>query len=161
MDALSQQVLLGVGDGARFGGAASVLLWGAVVLNPVLVKDRADLAEALAHETAHALLFGLVLGANLTLNDPAERFASPLRSDPRPIEGLVHAVYVLARIVWTLRRLAASDALTATERGRAADKINRNLARFHDGLSTVNAHARFTRVGTEISAECRRAMAVL
>ena len=68
------------------------------MLNPTLVADRVDLAEALAYETAHALLFGLVLGADLTLNDPAERYASPLPADPRSIKGLVHAV--VSRRAW-------------------------------------------------------------
>ena len=110
IDALGHQIVLATsGDGDRFGGAACIFVWGAVAINPARVPDRVTLVEALAHETAHALLFGLTLGVDLTLNDPAERYASPLRRDPRPIEGIVHATYVLARMVYALGTLRGSS----------------------------------------------------
>ena len=159
VDVLGHQLLLGKGEQTVFGGAATVFLWGAVVLNPRLIKDRIDLAESLAHETAHALLFGLTLGEDLTLNDPGERFSSPLRADPRPIEGIVHATYVLARMVYALRSLSRLTVLDAAERRRVADKIERNTASYHAGLGVVQAHARFTPAGAVIFENCRRAMA--
>ena len=69
----------------------------------------------------------------------------------------MHAVYVLARMVWALRRLEALDALAPAERRRVEDKIARNLRLFHDGLQTVDAHARFTPEGGAIFDACRRA----
>jgi HEXXH motif-containing protein len=52
----------------------------------------------LTHEAAHSLLLGYTLGAPLVESDPAERFSSPLREDLRPMDGIVHATYVLARM---------------------------------------------------------------
>ena len=161
IDALGHQLLLGVGARAVFGGAASVFLWGAVVLNPTLVLDRIDLIESLAHETAHALLFGLTLGEDLTTNDPAECFSSPLRADPRPIEGIVHATFVLGRMIFALRSLAGATGVGATERLRIAGKIDRNIALYRAGLGVVEAHARFTPAGAHIFNDCRCAMADL
>lgn len=160
IDTLGHEIVLATGAGPRgFGGAASVFLWGAVLLNPERVADRVTLVESLAHETAHALLFGLTRGADLTTNDPAERYASPLRADPRPIEGIVHATYVLARMVHALEAIADAPALDEGERAAIAAKLARNGASWTAGCATVDAHARFTPEGAAIFEGCRQAMA--
>jgi HEXXH motif-containing protein len=162
MDTLGHQVVLATSaPGVRqFGGAASIFLWGAVVLNPDLIPDRVTLCEALAHESAHALLFGFTLGADLTLNDPAERFPSPLRADLRPMEGIVHATFVLARMIYALEVLAQSESLTPDERALVQAKGERNLHHFQAGAEVVQAHARFTEDGATIFANCLLAMNV-
>ncbi len=144
--------------GGGFGGASSPFLWGGLVLNPARRVDRVALAEALAHETAHALLFGLAEGQPLTTNGRTERYASPLRADPRPIEGIVHATFVLARMSHCLQQLLGSGALAPAERDAAARQIRLNTARFVDGLATVDAHALLTDQGRAIIDECRIAM---
>lgn len=160
VDVLGHEVVLATSAGpGAFGGAATVFLWGAVVLNPALVPDRVTLVESLAHETAHALLFGLTAGADLTTNPPEERHASPLRPDLRPIEGIVHATYVLARMNYALAKLQEVNALTAAERAQVAVKLERNAANYRAGLATVDAHARFTAEGAAIFDACRQAMA--
>ena len=159
IDTLGHEIVLATSGGPRgFGGAATVFLWGAVMLNPTLVPDRVTLVESLAHESAHALLFGLTLGADLTTNDPAERYGSPLRPDPRPIEGIVHATYVLARMVFALDAISGSARLSAEEREDVGRKIERNLTNYAVGLRTVDAHARFTEDGAMIFEACRKAM---
>lgn len=160
VDTLGHEIVLATGRGPRgFGGAATVFLWGAVVLNPERVPDPITLVEGLAHECAHALLFGLTTGADLTTNGAAERYSSPLRPDPRPIEGIVHATYVLARMVYALDQLRGVAGLGAAERASIEAKLARNLADYAAGLATVEAHARFTPEGAEIFAACREAMA--
>ena len=155
-----QIVLVSEGRGAtEFGGAASIFLWGAVVLNPALIPDRIALVESLTHETAHALLFGSTLGENLTLNDPAERYASPLRPDLRPMEGIVHATFVLARMIHALDLLAQSDCLSRAERGLVHERRARHLGGYRAGLETVMAHARFAPEGDSIFSACAGAMA--
>ena len=159
IDTLGHEIVLATSGGPRgFGGAATVFLWGAVMLNPTLAPDRVTLVESLAHESAHALLFGLTLGADLTTNDPAERYGSPLRPDPRPIEGIVHATYVLARMVFALDAISGSARLSAEEREDVGRKIERNLTNYAVGLRTVDAHARFTDDGAMIFEACRKAM---
>lgn len=159
IDTLGHEIVLATNDGRRgFGGAASVFLWGAVILNPGRLPDRVTLVESLAHETAHALLFGLTLGADLTTNDPAKRYVSPLRADPRPIEGIVHATYVLARMVHALDRLSGSTRLDAAERDLIRTKLNLNRANYRAGLGTVQAHARLTPEGEAIMTACETAM---
>ena len=94
----------------QFDGASTFYLWGAVFVR-VAGKSPVELAEALAHETGHLLLFGLTIGRPLVENSYDERYASPLREDPRPMEGLVHAAYVLARMHYTRASLLKSGAL--------------------------------------------------
>lgn len=157
-DRLGHEIVLATNARDSFGGAATVFLWGAVMLNPGRIPDRVTLVESLAHECAHALLFGLTLGADLTTNGPGARYASPLRPDPRPIEGIAHATYVLARMIHALDCLLAGAPLTPDERRCASEKLARNRRDYAAGLSVVEAHARFTREGAAIFSACRAAM---
>lgn len=145
-------------NGALFDGASTFSLWGAVALNADRLGDRLTTAVALAHETAHNLLFGLALGGRLTENDDDERHPSPLRADPRPMEGVAHAVYVTARMIHTLRALLASGVLTAEEVAQARAKLERYRAAYADSLAVVSAHARFTPAGAATFEAMRAAM---
>ncbi len=133
-------------EGRSFDGASTFYLWGAVLLN-VDKATRLDLAQQIAHEAGHLLLFGLIMGQPLTENDLEERFTSPLRRDARPMEGVVHAAYVLARMSYTLARLLQSGLLSPKEEADA----RRDLASHHDGffdtLPLIERHARFKPAG--------------
>ncbi len=61
IDVLGRQLVLAEGDAGtlKFSGASTFFLWGALVLNPKTNGDALTLAETLAHESGHALLFGL------------------------------------------------------------------------------------------------------
>jgi HEXXH motif-containing protein len=145
-------------EGRGIGGASSFALWGAVLLNTDCLCDRLTGAVALAHEAAHAHLFGLALGGRLVENSDDERYLSPLRSDPRPMEGIVHAVYVLGRMILTLRALLDSEALTPAETSQARDQLRVDLAAYDDGLATLRTGARFTPAGAGAFADLRRYM---
>ncbi|WP_142235741.1 aKG-HExxH-type peptide beta-hydroxylase [Stella humosa] len=148
------------GDPAdRFQGASVFLVWGAVLLNLEEQPDRLTMAESLAHETGHSLLSGFTRGRPLVENDPADRYRSPLRSDPRPMDGIVHATYVTARMHYCLERLLASDALDAVERSQATTRLATHRQAFGQGLAVVDAHARFTPVGQAAFAPARDYMA--
>ena len=114
MDALVREIVLVKGQSGRnlFSGAATLFLWGAVFINPTAILDRLAMAEALTHEAAHALLTGLTGGLDVTLNDRADRFQSPLREDPRPMEGIAHAAFVLARMTSMLDGLTRLKGLS-------------------------------------------------
>ena len=109
-------------------GASSFQLWGALFLKLAPEASRVEIAEALAHESAHALLFGFSMGRPLVENEPDELYPSPLRSDPRPMDGVVHATYVMARMHYTAMRLLASGLLTEAETSEARSLIKRNRA---------------------------------
>ena len=143
-----------------FDGASSFYLWGAVFINSRRQKSRVEMAVALVHEAAHGLLFGMSLGAPLVENDPAERYDSPLRYDKRPMDGLVHATYVLARMIDCLQRLIASRALTDEEQSWAQNALASQRRDFAAGLATVTASARFTPVGYAAFSAMREAICI-
>lgn len=137
-----------------FGGASTFFLWGAVFLNPAAVPTRVRMAEALTHEASHLLLFGMTHGNPMVENSDDERYASPLRPDPRPMEGIVHATYVLARMTWCLDRLATWRGLSEEERTKLTAARAENARLYSDGLRIVREQARFTEAGGRASAEC-------
>jgi HEXXH motif-containing protein len=64
---------------------------------------------------ARALLFGFGMGKPLVENHEHERYTSPLRGDPRPMDGVVHATYVVARMHYAVTRMLDSGLLTEEE----------------------------------------------
>ena len=147
-----------VGGGLAFHGASTFYVWGALFLNSRMHSDRVSMAEALTHEAAHSLLLGYTLGAPLVENDASELFVSPLREDPRPMDGIVHATYVLARMHYCVERLLASRALNAAERDRLEAVKLRRKADYLQGLEIVASSARFTPVGRSIFAGAQEYM---
>jgi HEXXH motif-containing protein len=150
IDAVAHEIVaVAVAPGGEllFHGATSFLLWGALLLNLDAHPTRVKLAEGLAHESGHAVLFGLTMGAPLVTNPDDERHPSPLRHDPRPMDGITHAVWVLARMHLAMEVLLAGDALTHEERTEAEVARTRIARDYRDGLAVVDAHARFTPEG--------------
>lgn len=135
------------------------LAWGAVLLNVDEMPDRLTMAETLAHETGHNLLSGFTGGRPLVENDPAERYDSPLRLDPRPMDGIVHATYVLARMHYCLERLLQSGLLSDQEGVTATAAIAQRRRAFGAGLDVVDRHARFTPIGRAAFEPARQYMA--
>jgi HEXXH motif-containing protein len=136
----------------RFDGASSFMLWGAIVVNVARDWGTTKLIELLVHEAAHQLLFGLSRDEPLVENAIEERFASPLRSDARPMDGVFHATFVCARVHYAYNRLRrAQSALPADA---VADPIDARLDRqrrlFQDGYETVRRHAKLTATGERI-----------
>jgi HEXXH motif-containing protein len=137
-----------LGDGAMdFDGGSSFYLWGAVVLNSARLETPAQMAETYAHEAGHAYLLGSTLGAPLVENDPAERYVSPLRADLRPMDGIVHASFVLARMVWCVERMLDQGGVPVSERDVMAGRLALNLRRFRDSQALIEREARFTDTG--------------
>lgn len=95
--------------------------------------------ELLVHEVSHLRL-------NIT-NSPDELYAAPFRLDPRPMYGVMHATFVLGRIVRVFERLARSRQRSAAGLAR----LTASRQRFRRGLATVRQHARFTELGSSVS----------
>jgi HEXXH motif-containing protein len=69
---------------------------------PVSLK----LAEVLVHEFAHNELHLHQESQQLYTEDPKERFYSPWRPDPRPLNGLLHGLYSFWHVAEFFRRAA-------------------------------------------------------
>ncbi len=151
LDVLMNEIVLvdsrAGGAAAELGGVSSFYLWGAAFICLGEPPGRLALAEALAHEAAHSLLFGFTLGRPLVTNDAEQRYASPLRDDLRPMDGIVHAAYVIARMTWCMQQLNTSGLLTAAEAETAAAWTARNHRDFAAALELIDQHAAFTPTG--------------
>ncbi len=147
-----QVVLVGAPPQGGFGGASSFYLWGAMLLNAQRLTGRLPLAMAMIHETAHGFLFGVNLGEPLTSNDPEALCVSPLRADPRPVEGVFHATFVLARMIYGLDRLRSSDRLTAEEAVWVERETGKCCKDFAEGLRSLAPIAVLTSEGSQLLA---------
>lgn len=138
--------------GGGFGGISSFMLWGAVFLNVAKHRTVLDVFEGLVHEAAHHVLFGLSVREPLVTNSPAERYDSPLRPDPRPMDGVFHATFVCARLHYALGRLRDTDtvARSSAMRREIDDRMQTRARSFHDGLDTVRCHGRLSPTGAQI-----------
>lgn len=137
------------GELSAFDGASTLYLWGAVTAR-LGSQSRVDLAQTLAHESGHLLLFGLTQGQPLVENAYDERYESPLRSDARPMEGLVHAAYVVARMHYAVASMLGSGKLRPEEQQNAREWLAQHEISFRNTLPTIERHARFTKTGAAI-----------
>ncbi len=150
LKALISELVLVVGPKdakVHFDGGSSYQLWGALFLNAVRHKTRIDVIDSLAHESAHSRLFGLCTDEAPVRNADDELHPSPLRPEPRPMDGVYHATFVSARMHWAMSRLLASGLLTEEERALAAKARDDDRRNFEKGYDTVATHARLTDTG--------------
>lgn len=134
----------------QFDGASHYQFWGLLLLNPRFHQTRLAMVEVLAHESAHSLLFGLTVEEPLVRNPDDALYPSPLRADPRPMDGIYHATFVSARMAWAMEALAASGQLTAEESRSALEAAEADRANFAAGLSVVDAQGQLSPTGAAI-----------
>ncbi len=143
----------------NFLAGSSFTLWGSLFLNPAASRSALSLLETLAHEAAHSLLFGIQISGPLVLNPDDERFASPLRIDLRPMDGVYHATFVSARMHFAMQELLASGVLTGDEPAHAREAAARDRGHFLEGLRTVRKHGRLSPAGEAVMAGAEDYMA--
>lgn len=156
--AIIRQIVICGSDPAKqfqFDGGSHSRLWGALFLNARFHPDAVAVAEVLAHESAHSLLFGFCIDEGLVRNDGSQRFASPLRTDLRPMEGIYHATFVSARMHWAMSRLEACDSLDGDVRRRAGDAARADRDNFFAGAGVIEAHGDLTATGAALMAGAR------
>ena len=158
---LISQVLMAVGDpesGMEFDGGSSYSLWGALFLNATCHDNDIAMAEVIAHEAAHCLLYGMSIDESLVLNPDDELYPSPLRRDKRPMDGIYHATYVSARMHWAMSRLLETGELDEASREIARQALASDEQNFYSGYQTVEAHADLTATGRQAMAGAKEYM---
>jgi len=141
-----------------FDGASSYMLWGATLLNARGQTNVLDTAQALAHESGHNLLFGFCSSGSLVENPDDELFASPLRKDARPMDGVFHATYVIARMHQTLSRLLEAGVLDTDEQEMALKDLSQHRRNFAAGDQVIREGARLTPLGSDLIESARAYM---
>jgi hypothetical protein len=142
----------------QFDGGSHYQLWGALFLNCDFHPNVIAAAEVLAHESAHSFLFGCCRDEMLVENDDDETFVSPLRPDPRPMDGIYHATFVSARMHWTMSELIKSGLLNDEDRTFAEHARAGDAANFASGLDVVEKHGKLTRTGAALMSAAKRYM---
>lgn len=144
------------GAKVTFDGASHYQFWGLLLLNPNQHKTPNAIVEVLAHEAAHSLLFGRTIEEPLVHNSDDDLFDSPLRQDPRPMDGIYHAAFVSARMAYAMEELAASGRLTGQTRQDALAAARKDRENFAMGLSVVDAHGDLSATGARIMEGARQ-----
>jgi hypothetical protein len=158
---LLEEVVFAKGDADEkftFHGISSFCLWGAILMNAEGHKTELEVLQTLTHESSHMHLFGVALDSPLVLNDEGERYKSPLRFDPRPMDGIYHAVYVSARMHYALSRLLAAGVLSPAQVEEAQAASLTHIKSFREGLATIEAQGRLTELGHDLMSEAKSYM---
>jgi HEXXH motif-containing protein len=87
------------------------------------------------------------MGKPLVTNKADELYTSPIRRDLRPMDGVVHATFVLARMHYAGLRLLESSLLTYEEDQVAREEQERHMHYYARGAAVIEAHARWTEAG--------------
>lgn len=161
IDVIVREIVLAVGrpeEKIQFDGGSVYQLWGMLFLNPAFHPTPIALAEVLAHESGHSILFGHTYDEPLVYNPDTDLFPSPLRLDPRPMDGIYHATYVSARMHWTMSRIANDRSATAEERDAARKAAEADMANFTAGIGVIDAHGQLSAAGRALIEEARTYM---
>ena len=81
----------------------------------------------------------------LVLNTNEERYPAPIRRDLRPMYGIFHATFVLARMLRVFTRLCKSG-----QELRYRDRTQLVRLQFEKGLGVVKEHGKLTARGEAI-----------
>ena len=149
--ALLRDIVLAAGTeepkAMTFDGASSFMLWGGIIINANRRDSQLAMVQMLAHESTHNLLFGLSADVPLVENSDEELFPSPLRLDPRPMDGIYHATFVTARMHRAVGQLLKSGVLPAALRETARTELVENRRLFDKGIKVVREHGKLTSLG--------------
>lgn len=147
-------------EGRDFDGASSFMLWGAVILNAKSHRSVLDMVQALSHESGHNVLFGLCADGTLVEGkNEIALFPSPLRADLRPMDGIVHATYVIARMHFALRCLMQARVLDVAQSEEAEAALDKHVRHFDEGIRTIERYGHLTEIGLAVIAAASRYMA--
>ncbi|MEZ8844781.1 HEXXH motif-containing putative peptide modification protein [Vibrio splendidus] len=122
------------------------------------VEHWSRLAEHIIHETAHNLLYQLWYQDKIITNDHG-LFYTPFRKDERPISGVFHAMFVLARTIYGFNQLLANPdiELKKTDIISHYNEANNKLSftdKFLQTVEVTDRSERLTNFGVNIRNDC-------
>jgi HEXXH motif-containing protein len=161
IESLISQIILVVGDakgGYVFDGGSCYMMWGGLFLNAESHANEVALVEVLAHESAHMLLFGYCRDEALVNNSDSDLYPSPLRVDPRPMDGIYHATFVSVRMHWAMAKMIESGLLNPAECEIARANMQADKMNFEAGYAVVHHHGDLTATGQAVMQAAREYM---
>ncbi len=166
VEIIVRDIVLAKPDGSQlieYGGASSFGLWGALTINAETHREWPQFYRQIVHETGHNLLFAIARDEPLTAADASVRRRSPLRQDPRPLDGIFHAAYVSAREAVALEALLQQHEhrgnLSQEEVGAVHEALELSVVAFWDCVQTLRDDDDGpTALGSAVLADCERFM---
>lgn len=142
-------VVVDQGSGRRITahGVSAFEVWGAVFLQGPSIESTIDFLESFTHECAHLLLYAIAVEGPVVENPRDQRIWSPFRGQFRTVDGVFHATFVLARMIYVLDAALAGRTLTAAERAEAERCRTADYETFLESLGFLKEHAIFTERG--------------
>ena len=150
-------LLIGEDDGVHIRSASSFNLFGLIIIWADSIHTPIYYLQQIVHEVAHLRLFIVNIEDQLVLNPPEERFKAPFRDDERPMLGIFHAMFVLARMVLALRK-TRSYLPNHSLYPDLEDKLIRSEERFYNTVKEVEEHGVLTDIGRSILGDCLAAI---
>ncbi len=130
-----------------FETSTALRAFGGVLLNADYSGSVLDAVTSLIHEEAHTVLFAVSPNDGVVENPDNERYSSPLREGLRPLEGIFHQAFVVARMIYGMNLLRSSTGASQTECDFACGFVRSNIPCFEDAATTIRRHARLTDAG--------------
>jgi HEXXH motif-containing protein len=144
-----------------FRGASSFAMWGAIAVNQQAHSHWWQYVTTLVHESAHSLLFAYARTQPLVLNDMDQRYTSPLRQEPRPMDGIFHAAFVSAREAYALDQCIAALEREKVESALCQtleNELGNSVCAFWDCCEQLEQHGRLSPLGHSILDESKHYM---
>jgi hypothetical protein len=153
LESIVKTIVLATAQNNRFGGASAFSAWGSILVNPANCKSPLGTALTLVHESSHLKLFYAYLDDEIVLNDPSESYASPLRREARPMNGIYHAAFVLARMALFLddvQKVDTAKTAFANDAQEIKDELARTIAAFDAAYEVIASEGVLTPLGQEV-----------
>jgi HEXXH motif-containing protein len=122
------------------------------------VHTPLQVADALCHEASHIRLNVVLRQRPLLVGDDAEIYASPWRSDPRPLMGLLNGVHAFVNVALFHRRVAEQ---IPSLRASAGPIYESQRNKVQQAWVTLRSHARPTALGEAVMTELESQVAAL
>lgn len=149
-------------DSTKTNAASTFSAFGVIVLKFLKPHQTwTTYVEHIVHEAAHHLLFAIFSQYEVFAESTDRRFKSPLRSEPRPLDAIFHATFVLCRVIYILKKMC--DSSLYPDFRRTAEYTYHNPAdlidQFLEGHDTLDKNAVLTKFG-ELFLESSRQLAL-
>jgi hypothetical protein len=145
--AFISSVMFVQGDNIKAGSSVGAL--GLIYIEQRFAPTPLEMLDIFVHEAAHQYLHGVSFEDELVLNPPEERYEAPLRKEKRPLSGIYHAAFVLARIIYTFDKILQSDCQSLDRELLEAKKEHYKL-RYSKGCEILYKYANLTPRGKVI-----------
>ena len=116
----------------------------------------ARMVERLIHEYAHAELFTISQKELLCLNSDEQTYPVLIRSDPRPMNGIIHSLYVVCRVADFQLKIIGNGKSSMSKQYLTETKkiLSEQLAYGGSSLKTLRGYANLTPLGDKIVGLC-------